>query len=179
MGKLSTAPDSTPNFSAPKALSTDHNLDDFDCGHDTLNDWLKGRAIKNEASGASRTYVVCLQNHVIAYYTLATGAVQCPDAPGRIRRNMPDPIPVMVLGRLAVHLNWQKKGLGSDLLADAVKRTLQASEIAGIRAFVVHALSDAAKQFYERFGFQPSPTDPMDLMIALQDAQENLSHTLF
>lgn len=140
-----------------------------------LNDWLKGRAIKNETSGASRTYVVCHQNHVIAYYTLATGAVQCRQAPGRIRRNMPDPIPVMVLGRLAVHWDWQKKGLGGDLLADAVKRTLQAADIAGIRAFVVHALSDEAKQFYERFGFQPSPTDPMDLMITLKDAQANLS----
>ena len=175
MGKLSIDPDSPPKLTAPQALSADHFLDDFDCGHDTLNDWLKRRAIKNEASGASRTYVVCHQSHVIAYYTLATGAVQCADAPGRIRRNMPDPIPVMVLGRLAVHLNWQRKGLGGDLLADAVKRTLQAADIAGIRAFVVHALSDETKQFYEQFGFQPAPTDPMDLMINLKDAQENLA----
>ena len=174
MGKLSTDPDPTPKLTAPEALSADHILDDFDCGNDALNDWLKRRAIKNETSGASRTYVVCHQSHVIAYYTLATGAVQCTDAPGRIRRNMPDPIPVMVLGRLAVHLDWQKKGLGGDLLADGVKRTLQAAEIAGIRAFAVHALSDEAKQFYERFGFQPSPTDPMDLMITLKDAQANL-----
>jgi GNAT superfamily N-acetyltransferase len=175
LGKLSTGPDSTPKLIAPKALSTQHILDDFDCGNDTLNDWLKRRAIKNEASGASRTYVVCHKSHVIAYYTLATGAVQCANAPGRIRRNMPDPIPVIVLGRLAVRLDWQKKGLGGDLLADAVKRTLQAADIVGIRAFVVHALSVEAKQFYEQFGFQPSPTDPMDLMITLQDAQANLA----
>ena len=88
---------------------------------------------------------------------------------------MPDPIPVMVLGRLAVHLDWQKKGLGSDLLADAVKRTLQAADIAGIRAFVLHALSAEAKKFYEQFRFQPSPTDPMNLMITLKDAQAHLS----
>ena len=176
MGKLSTdSPDPRPKFPAPEALSTHHLLDDFDCGHDTLNAWLKRRAMKNEASGASRTYVVCHQSRVVGYYTLATGAVQCAHAPGRIRRNAPDPIPVMVFGRLAVHLDWQKKGLGTALLADAVKRTLQAAAIAGIRAFVVHALSDEAKQFYERFGFQPSPTDPMDLMITLKDAQANLS----
>ena len=175
MGDLSTDPDSTSKLTTPQLLSASHILDDFDCGHDTPNDWLKRRAIKNEASGASRTYVVCHQSRVIAYYALATGAVQCVDAPGRIRRNMPDPIPVMVLGRLAVHLNWQNKGLGRDLLTDAVKRTLQAAAIAEIRAFVVHALSDEAKQFYEQFGFQPSPTDPMDLMITLKSAQANLS----
>ncbi len=175
MGKLGPEPDPPPNLTAPETLSAHHILAEFDCGQDTLNNWLKHRAIKNEASGASRTYVVCHQHHVIAYYTLATGAVQCVDAPGGIRRNMPDPIPVMVLGRLAVHLKWQKKGLGGDLLADAVKRTLQAADIAGIRAFVVHALSDEAKRFYERFGFQPSPTDPMDLMITLKDAKANLS----
>ncbi|GJL56781.1 MAG: hypothetical protein NPIRA02_39130 [Nitrospirales bacterium] len=87
---------------------------------------------------------------------------------------MPDPVPVMILGRLGVHLNWQKKGLGGDLLADAVKRTLQAANIAGIRAIVVHALSEEAKQFYARFGFQASSTDPLDLMITLKDAQTNL-----
>ncbi len=175
MGKLTTDQDSRPNLTAPEALRAHHILENFDCGNDTLNDWLKRRAIKNETSGASRTYVVCNQNHVIAYYTLATGAVECRQALGRIRRNMPDPIPVMVLGRLAVHVDWQKRGLGGDLLADAVKRTLQAAEIAGIRAFVVHALSDEAKQFYERFGFQPSSTDPLDLMVTLKDARKNFS----
>ena len=174
MGKLSRD-SSTPKLTAPEALSTHHILDDFDCGHAALNDWLKHRALKNEASGASRTYVVRHQSHVVAYYTLATGAVQCAHAPGRVRRNMPDPIPVMVLGRLAVHRNWQRKGLGRDLLSDAIKRTLQAAGIAGIRAFVVHALSEEAKGFYERFGFQPSPTDPLDLMMTLKDAQAHLS----
>jgi len=175
LGKLGPESDQSKILSSPEILSAHHILADFDCGQDTLNNWLKHRAIKNEASGASRTYVVCHQEHVIAYYTLATGAVQCVNAPGGIRRNMPNPIPVMVLGRLAVHLKWQKKGLGGDLLADAVKRTLQAADIVGIRAFVVHALSDEAKQFYAQFGFQPSPTDPMDLMITLKDAKAILS----
>lgn len=173
MGKLNTNA-STPKLTTPEALNTQHILDDFDCGHDALNAWLKHRALKNEASGASRTYVVRHQGHVVAYYTLATGAVQCAHAPGRVRRNMPDPIPVMVLGRLAVHVDWQKKGLGCDLLADAIRRTLQAADIAGIRTLVVHALSDEAKRFYERFGFQSSPTDPMDLMINLKDARAHL-----
>ena len=175
MGKIRSDKAQYSNPRPPEALNTHHILEEFDCGNDTLNEWLRRRAIKNEASGASRTYVVCHQNHVIAFYTLATGVVQCRNAPGRIRRNMPDPIPVMILGRLAVHLDWQKKGLGADLLADAVKRTLQAADIAGIRALVVHALSEEAKQFYERFGFQSSPTDPLDLMITLKDAQANLT----
>ena len=174
MGTLSTD-SSTPKLTAPEALNAHHILDDFDCGQDALNDWPKHRTLKNEASGASRTYVVRHQSHVVAYYTLATGAMQCARAQGRVRRNIPDPIPVMVLGRLAVHTNWQRKGLGRDLLADAIRRTLQAADIAGIRALVVHALSAEAKRFYERFGLQSSPTDPMDLMITLKDAKAHLS----
>ncbi|MEO1246159.1 MAG: GNAT family N-acetyltransferase [Pseudomonadota bacterium] len=161
-------------LTAPEALTAEHIFDDFDCDNESLNDWLKRRAMKNEESGASRTYVVCYQGRVIAYYTLSTGAVHWVDAPGRVRRNMPDPVPVMVLGRLAVHRDWQKRGLGGDLVSNAVKRTLQAAQIAGIRAFVVHALSEEAKRFYEHFGFQPSPTDPLDLMTTLKDAQANL-----
>jgi GNAT superfamily N-acetyltransferase len=175
LGALSPKPDSPPILTAPEALNQGHILDNFDCGSHALNEWLKRRAFKNEASGASRTYVVCQQNHVVAYYTLAVGAIQCVGALGRVRRNMPDPIPVMVLGRLAVHQRWQKKGVGRDLLADSVMRTVQAAAIAGIRAFVVHALSEEAKRFYEQYGFQSSPTDPMDLMITLKDAQANLS----
>ena len=175
MEDLRTDRTSKAKIRAPVLISANHQLDAFDCGAHALNDWLKRRALKNEASGASRTHIVCHQSHVVAYYALSIGAVQCVDAPGRIRRNMPDPIPVMVLGRLAVHLDWQKTGLGGDLLADAVKRALQVAGIAGIRGLVVHALSDEAKRFYEHFGFQSSPTDPMDLMITLKDAQANLS----
>ncbi|MGR3317796.1 MAG: GNAT family N-acetyltransferase [Candidatus Anammoxibacter sp.] len=159
---------------APQALTKDHILDDFDCGVASLNDWLKNRALKNEHEGSSRTYVVCVANNVIAYYAIAAGAVRREDAPGNIRRNMPDPIPVMVLGRLAVDLRWQHKGLGGDILSNAIKRTLQASSIVGSRAFVVHVLSENAKRFYEHYGFRPSPTNQMDLMISLKEAEATL-----
>lgn len=179
MGKLrkglsSSSSSSSSSVTAPEALNVSHSFTKFDCGNVTLNNWLKERALKNESSGASRTYVICHQNHVIGYYTLATGAVHHVEAPGRVRRNMPDPIPVMVLGRLAVDCQWQKKGLGQDLLSDAVKRTLQVATIVGIRAIVVHAISDQAKKFYQQFGFQSAPTDPLDLMISLKDVQANL-----
>ena len=154
---------------APELLTRDHLLDDFDCGVHSLNSWLKNRAVNNQDSGASRTYVVCSDNKAIAYYALATGAVLQQHAQGYIRRNMPDPIPVIVLGRLAVDLKWQGKNLGADLLADAVKRSLSAANIVGARALIVHALSDKAKFFYERYGFKTfSSSDPMSLMIALK-----------
>ena len=112
---------------------------------------------------------------VIAYYALATGAVTLQTATGRIRRNMPDPIPVMVLGRLAVDKAYQAKGLGRALLRDGILRTLQAAAIGGIRAILVHAISEDAKRFYERYGFAPSPLDPMTLMITVADANNALS----
>jgi GNAT superfamily N-acetyltransferase len=159
---------------APEPLNTNHQLADFDCGNTELNEWLKKRALKNENSGASRTYVVTLGDKVVAYYCLANGSVINTTAPGKIRRNMPDPIPVMIIGRLAVDINWQGKGSGYALVRDAVLRTLQAAKIAGIRAILVHAISEQAKQFYEKCGFIPSPIDPMILMIAIADAQEAL-----
>jgi len=159
---------------APTALTKNHVTEHFDCGIPTLNEWLKKRALKNEKEGASRTYVSCEDDKVIAYYAIATGAIRQKDANGHIRRNMPDPIPVIILGRLAVDITWQGQGLGSDMLSDAIKRTLQAANIVGTRAFIVHALSDEAKQFYEKHGFRPSPTDPMNLMISMKEAKANL-----
>jgi GNAT superfamily N-acetyltransferase len=129
----------------------------------------------NEASGVSRTYVVCQGRRVIAFYCLATGAVLQKEAPGRVRRNMPEPIPVMILGRLAVDRRFQGRGLGKALLRDAILRTLQAADIAGIRAVLVHAKDDDARQFYARFGFLPSPLDPLTLMLPLNDARETLT----
>jgi len=162
-------------ISAPQKLSSDHDLSQFHCGEPTLDDWLKRRALQNEESGASRTYVVCIENRVIGYYALAVGAVTHEDAPGRIRRNMPDPLPVMVLGRLAVDQSVHGQNIGRGLLRDAVLRTLQAAEIAGIRAILVHAISERAKQFYEKSGFIPSPVDPMTLMITIAEAVHGLS----
>lgn len=135
-----------------------------------LNDWLKRRALKNEAQGASRTYVLCAGEVVIAYYCLANGAVAQITATGGVRRNMPDPIPVMVIGRLAVDRHWQGEGIGRALLRDAILRTLQAAEIAGIRAILVHGISEEAKEFYEKCGFTASGIDPMTLMVTVKDA---------
>ena len=146
-------------ISPPEKLSVAHDLSAFDCGEPVLNDWLRRRALQNEASGASRTYVVCASRRVLGYYTLAVGAVTHAEAPGRIRRNMPDPAPVMVLGRLAVDKSAQGRHIGGGLLRDAVLRTVQAAEIAGLRAILVHAISGEAKRFYESYGFVASPCD--------------------
>lgn len=154
----------------PQKLSASHDLSQFSCGEPTLDDWLRRRALPNEESGASRTYVVCVEKRVVGYYALAVGAVAHGGAPGRVRRNMPDPIPVMVLGRLAIDEKFQGRRIGVSLLRDAVLRTLQASKIAGIRAILVHAISERAKRFYEDCGFIPSPVDPMTLMITVAEA---------
>lgn len=160
----------TNQISPPEKLSGEHDLSVFDCGEPVLNDWLRRRALQNEASGASRTYVVCAGKRVLGYYTLAVGAVAHAEAPGRIRRNMPDPVPVMVLGRLAVDKDVQGRHIGGGLLRDAVLRTMQAAEIAGIRAILVHAISAEAKRFYEGYGFVASPVDPLTVMIAVAEA---------
>jgi GNAT superfamily N-acetyltransferase len=154
----------------PEKLSAAHDLSAFDSGEPVLNDWLRRRAMQNEASGASRTYVVSIGRKVVGYYTLAVGAIAHVDAPGRIRRNMPDPVPVMVLGRLAVDKTVHGLGVGTGLLRDAVLRTVQAAEIAGIRAILVHAISEAAKRFYEKYGFVASPVDPLTVMITVAEA---------
>ena len=157
-------------LSAPEKLSAQHNLSEFECGEPTLDDWLRRRALPNEETGASRTYVVCAGQSVVGYYALAVGAVALVEAPGRVRRNMPDPVPVMIIGRLAVHKDFQGRKIGPGLLRDAVVRTLQAAEIAGLRAILVHAVSERARQFYEECGFIPSPMDPMTLMITVAEA---------
>jgi GNAT superfamily N-acetyltransferase len=156
---------------APERLKPSHDVSHFECGEPALDDWLKRRALANEDGGASRTYVVCDQGRVIAYYALASGAVAHTIATGRARRNMPDPIQVMVIGRLAVDLSAHGRGIGAALLRDAVTRTTQAAEIVGIRAILVHAISDGAKKFYESRGFVPSPVEPLTLMITVADAR--------
>lgn len=160
------------SLSAPEPLTVDHQLDQFSSGQATLDSWLKTRALKNEREGASRTYVVCVEKAVVGYYALAVGSVIASKAPGKIKRNMPDPIPVMVLGRLAIDQTRQNQGIGSALLRDAIFRTLQAAEIGGIRALMVHAIDEAAARFYGHRGFMLSPSDPDTLMITLKDAQK-------
>jgi GNAT superfamily N-acetyltransferase len=162
-------------LSPPEKLNPAQDLSQFQCGEPELDNWLKRRALNNEASGASRTYVICIGGRVVGYYALANGAALHSDAPGRVKRNMPDPIPVMVIGRLAIDLGFQRRGIGSALLKDAVLRTVRAAEIAGIRDILVHAMSPAAKRFYETLGFLASPTNPITQMISVQAAAQALA----
>ncbi len=162
-------------INAPCPISHIHHVTSFDCGDPTLNDWQQRRAKKNENSGASRTFVVCKDNTVIGYYSLAVGAIAREETSGKIRRNMPEPIPVMILGRLAVDANWQGKQIGIGMLKDAIQRTIIVAEQAGIRALLVHALSDKARSFYQHWGFHESPTNDMTLMITLNDAKNAIT----
>ncbi|MDX8469525.1 GNAT family N-acetyltransferase [Mesorhizobium sp. VK23B] len=159
-------------LSAPALLADSHELDLFQSGTDSLNQWLRRGARANQVSGASRTYVIAESARVVGYYCLSSGGLDLADAPGSIRRNMPDPVPMAVLGRLAVDVSWQGKGLGVALLQDAVLRTGQAAAILGIRGLLVHAISDKAKAFYEHYGFQASPNNPMTLVLSLKMAQK-------
>jgi len=153
---------------APEALVATHHLTEFGCGEASLDEWLKRRAWANQQNGASRTFVVADRDaHVHGYYAMAAGGVSHRDATGGVRRNMPDPIPVMVLARLAVDTRAQGIKLGAALLQDAVNRAVAVSRNAGVRALLVHALDDRAKQFYEHYGFQESPQHPMTLMLRL------------
>ena len=154
---------------APQPLTADHQTDAFKCGETSLDEWLKRRALLNQANGASRTFVVVDDNHtVMGYYALAAGAVHHQDATRSIRQNMPDPLPVIVLARLAVDLRAQGIQLGAGLLRDAVERSLAVAQNAGVRALLVHALHERAKQFYLYFGFQASPVHPLTLMLRLK-----------
>ncbi|MHB8810927.1 MAG: GNAT family N-acetyltransferase [Desulfobulbaceae bacterium] len=161
-------------ITAPAPISSKHNLADFNCGVSSLNDWLKRQALKNEGSGASRTFVACKGLQVIGFYSLAAGSVHRQQTPGKIKRRMPEPIPVMILGRLAVDVHWQKKGIGRGLLKDAVSRTIQAAQYAGMRALVAHALSEDARLFYHRHGFQESPLNQYTLMLPLKSLNLSL-----
>jgi GNAT superfamily N-acetyltransferase len=153
----------------PAPLTADHDTSTFTCRHESLSVWLHKRALANAASGASRTYVVCDdENRVIGYYALAAGSIASEAAPGRLRRNMPDPLPVIVLGRLAVHSDWSGRGIGSALLKDAVLRSMQAAELIGVRALLCHAIDDEAKAFYLKYGFAESPLDARTVLVGLR-----------
>lgn len=161
-------------LTAPAPLAAEHELEPFSSGTEPLDDWLKRRARPNETSGASRTYVITEGRRVVGYYSLAAGSVLHAAATGRVRRNMPDPVPVALLGRLAIDGGWQGRGLGAALLRDAVLRVVGAAETIGVRALLVHAISDEAKAFYERWGFRASAIEPMTLMITIEEARKML-----
>lgn len=156
-------------LSAPQPLAVTHLLEGFSCGEGGLDAWLKRRALANQINGASRTFVVADRDgQVFGYYAMAAGAVSHQMATSGVRRNMPDPVPVMVLGRLAVDRRAQGIKLGAALLQDAVNRALIISQNAGVCALLVHVLHDRAKQFYEHYGFKESPQHPMTLMLRLK-----------
>lgn len=154
-------------------LQQHHAVGAFDCGHEALNRFLQKHALQNQHSGGSQTYIGLADKTVIGYYALAVGSVELEHAPERVKKGLAKhSIPVMLLARLAVDLGWQKQGVGAALLKDAMLRTLQAAEIAGIRALVVHAKDETAQRFYQRFDFVESPTDPLHLFIVLKDVRK-------
>jgi GNAT superfamily N-acetyltransferase len=151
-------------------LHRSHNVDAFDCGQEALNRFLARYALQNQQAGASQTYVALADDAVVGYYTLVVGQVEYAAAPERLTKGLArHPVPIMLLARLAVAASWQGKGLGAGLVKDAMQRTLQAADIAGIRAFAVHAKDEEARRFYEHFGFSPLPSDPYHLFRLLKD----------
>jgi GNAT superfamily N-acetyltransferase len=156
-------------------LQRGHKIDDFDCGQEALNRFLIRHALQNQQAEASQTYVVLAEEKVVGYYTLVVGEVAFESAHERLTKGLArHPVPIMLLARLAIVTAWQGKGLGSGLLKDAMQRTVQAADIAGIRAFAVHAKDDEAKSFYEHFGFTPLPSDAYHLFRLLKDIRAGL-----
>jgi GNAT superfamily N-acetyltransferase len=158
-------------YGTPRPVTVDDELGEFDSGEPSLDEWLRKRALTNHAAGASRTFVTTREGRVVGYYALATGAVHRIDATRRVGHGMPDPVPVVLLGRLAADRKEQGHGLGSHLLRDAILRTIQVAEQVAVRAMLVHALNDAARQFYLQFDFEPSPTDDLHLLLLVKDAR--------
>jgi len=157
-------------------LQPRHAVETFDCGREELNRFLQQYALQNQQSGGSQTYVGLVDQTVVGYYALAVGSVEQEDAPGRVKKGLArHSIPIMLLARLAVDHHWQKRGIGAALLKDATLRTLQAADIAGIRALVVHAKDDVAEGFYKHFDFLPSPSDPLHLFLLLKDVRKIVS----
>lgn len=161
-------------LSAPQPLADHHQVGAFTSGVDSLDGWLKHRARANQAGVATRTFVLTDGDHVIGYYALASGGIAVASATGRLRRNMPEPIPVAVLARLAIDPRHHGCGLGRALFRDAALRVLNAAATLGIRGMITHAISEDAKAFYEALGLAPSPLEPMTLMVTLADIRLNL-----
>lgn len=158
-------------YSAPRPISEHDVVADFDSGESTLDGYLRGRALANHVEGASRCFVTCRDGRVVGSYSLASASVDRAGTPGRVRRNLTDPVPVLLLSRLAIDRNEQGKGLGAALLRDAITRAVAAAEIIGVRALLVHALHGQARDFYANFDFEPSPTDPLHLLLLIKDAR--------
>jgi predicted N-acetyltransferase YhbS len=158
-------------YSAPRPIREDDDATTFSSGEPSLDDYLRTRALSNHREGASRCFVTCQKGRVVGYYALASTAIQRADTPGKVRRNMPDPVPAILLSRLAIDVKEQRMGLGKNLLRDAISRCVQVADTIGVRAMLVHALHDDARNFYSHFDFEPSPTDPLHLLLLIKDAR--------
>jgi GNAT superfamily N-acetyltransferase len=158
-------------YGAPRPIREDDDVSAFDCGEPSLDDYLRSRALANHVGGASRCYVICRDGRVVGFYALASASVERRATAGAVRRNMPDPIPVILLSRLAVDRGEQNQGLGKHLLRDAIVRSVRAADLIGVRALLVHAINDRARSFYYDNGFDPSPTDPLHLVLLIREAR--------
>lgn len=157
-------------------LQRSHDIDAVDCGQETLNRYLTRYALISQRANGAQTYVGVSGKEIIGFYTLVVGHVAYDDAPDRLKKKLSrHPVPVMILARLGVDLDWQGKGVAAGLLRDAMQRTVQVADIAGLRAFLVHAKDDRARAFYEHFDFTPSPTDPYHLFLLLKDIRKIMS----
>ena len=162
-------------ISAPEKLSANHVLGEFDCGRPALNEWLRRYALLNQQAETSRTFVVCSEKKVVGFYSLVVGAVDHVAATARVAKGVArHPVPVMILARLGVDTRYKGQGIGKGLLKDALLRTVQAADLAGIRAILVHAKDDGARAFYEKIGFESSPLDPLQLMLLMKDVRKTI-----
>jgi GNAT superfamily N-acetyltransferase len=159
-----------PDLAAPRAIRPDDDASQFSCGDEVKDQWIRKYAVANHFGGGAKVYVAVSGTRIVGFYALATASIQHSDATPRVSKSMPDPVPAILLGRLAADSKEAGKGLGSFLLRDAIIRTLAAAEVVGVRVLLVHAASEAARKFYADRGFEPSPTDPLQLMIMLKDA---------
>ena len=157
------------SFIGPVLLAADHRLGDFDCGDETLNRWLTTKAMHNQGEGGSRTWVVTVDDLVVAYYASSTAVILRSEATKRAARNQPDPVPALLLGRLAVDRLHQGRGLGAALLKHFLLKALEVAQITGVRVLLVHAKTSAAAGFYARYGFESSPIDDLTMMVLVKD----------
>lgn len=174
MGKVTPLPSAQPAYSAPAPIEPRHDLSKFDCGKPPLNDWLRNHALKNEGR-ASRTFVMCTGDEVVGFYTLATGSISHEGAPRTLRHQMPNPTPVLVLGRMGVDQRLQQKGIGPALLRNALQRALTVSESVGARAVLVHAIDKEVISFYTQYGFKIFASDERTLFLPMETIMQSLS----
>lgn len=158
-------------YGGPQLLRPDHQVDLFDCGSSPLSSWLATKAARNQAEGGSRTWVVASGARAVGFYASSAAAVLASEVSKRAARNQPEPLPALLLGRLAIDLDHQGKGLGKALLQHFILKSLEVAQITGVRLLLAHAKDDDAARFYARYGFEPSPVDQLTMMLLVKDAR--------